>query len=73
MDVIQNNLICGLGYEPPGTATVALFAIDTTATHNPKVQNNTVCPDPSAPPTTVASATTPTAQPARGPTASAVK
>jgi hypothetical protein len=42
-DTIQNNTICGSGYAPPGTATVALFAIDTTFTNNPTVKNNTVC------------------------------
>jgi hypothetical protein len=43
MDVIRNNDTCGLGYTPPGNATAALFAIDVTATNNPKVQDNTVC------------------------------
>jgi hypothetical protein len=42
-DTIQNNEICGLGYKPPGTATTAAFAIDVTATNNPKVKNNTFC------------------------------
>jgi hypothetical protein len=47
MDQIQNNTICGPGYQPPGTASVALFAIDVTDTNNATVQNNTVCaPDP---------------------------
>lgn len=43
MDVIRNNIICGLGYTPPGTATAVLFAIDVTATNNPVVQNNFDC------------------------------
>ena len=47
MDVIRNNDTCGLGYQPPGTATAAVFAIDVTATNNPVVQNNTVCSGPS--------------------------
>jgi hypothetical protein len=42
-DVIQNNYICGSGYAPPGSSAAALFAIDVTATNNPKVQNNTIC------------------------------
>lgn len=46
MDTIQNNDICGLGYQPPGTATAALFDIDVTATNNPKVKNNTTCAGP---------------------------
>lgn len=46
MDVIQNNDICGLGYQPPGTATAALFDIDVTATNNPTVRNNTTCSGP---------------------------
>ena len=40
-DVIQNNYICGPGY--PGSDTGGLFAIDVTATHDPKVKNNTIC------------------------------
>jgi hypothetical protein len=50
-DTIQNNFICGPGYEPPGTATVAAFAIDVTPGYaiNPKVQNNTICPSPPMP------------------------
>ena len=47
MDVIQNNDICGPGYKPPGSATAALFAIDTTATNNPQVRNNNICVDSS--------------------------
>ena len=43
MDVIRNNIVCGLGYSPPGTATAALFAIDVTATNDPIVQNNFDC------------------------------
>jgi hypothetical protein len=43
MDVIRNNDICGLGYEPPGNVTAALFAIDVTATFNPIVNNNGDC------------------------------
>jgi hypothetical protein len=42
-DVIVNNIICGLGYTPPGTAAIAVFAIDVTATNNPIVQNNFDC------------------------------
>lgn len=42
-DVIKENDICGLGYQPPGTAAAALFAIDVTATNNPKVWKNTIC------------------------------
>lgn len=41
-DVIQNNYICGPGY--PGSNTGGLFAIDATATNNPTVKNNTICP-----------------------------
>lgn len=49
-DTIQNNFICGPGYEPPGTAAVAVFAIDATPgyANNPKIQNNTICPSPPA-------------------------
>lgn len=43
MDVIRNNIICGPGYTPPGTAAAALFAIDVTATNNPVVENNFDC------------------------------
>jgi hypothetical protein len=43
MDVIRNNIICGPGYTPPGTASVALFAVDVSATNNPVVQNNFDC------------------------------
>lgn len=46
MDVIQNNDTCGLGYQPPGNATAALFAIDVTATNNPIVRNNMVFSGP---------------------------
>jgi hypothetical protein len=49
-DIIQHNEICGLGYEPPGTATTAAFAIDVTFTNNPKVKHNTFCQDPYSPP-----------------------
>lgn len=40
-DTIQNNYVCGPGY--PASNTGGLFAIDVTATNNPKVQNNTIC------------------------------
>jgi hypothetical protein len=40
-DVIKGNYICGPGY--PGTNTGGLFAIDTTATNNPTVKDNTIC------------------------------
>jgi hypothetical protein len=40
-DVIQDNYICGPGY--PGTNSGGLFAIDVTATNDPKVKNNTIC------------------------------
>ena len=43
MDVLHNNTICGPGYKPPGTAAVALFAVDVTATNSPVVQNNVDC------------------------------
>jgi hypothetical protein len=43
MDVIRDNIVCGLGYTPPGTAAAALFAIDVTTTNNPIVQNNFDC------------------------------
>lgn len=46
MDAIQNNDICGLGYQPPGTAAAVLFDIDVTATNNAKVKNNTTCSGP---------------------------
>jgi hypothetical protein len=49
-DVIQDNFICGPGY--PATNTGGLFAIDVTATNDPKVKNNTICP---APPVAMAS------------------
>lgn len=49
-DVIEENYICGPGY--PGTNTGGLFAIDVTATNDPKVKHNTVC---GAGPTMVAS------------------
>lgn len=42
-DVIANNDICGPGYTPPGNASAALFAIDTTFTNNPRLKNNTTC------------------------------
>jgi hypothetical protein len=45
-DTIQNNYICGPGY--PSTNTGGLYAIDVTATNNPKVQNNTICVAPAA-------------------------
>lgn len=45
-DVIKENDICGLGYTPPGTPAAALFAIDVTATNNPKVKHNTTCSRP---------------------------
>ena len=42
-DTIKNNSTCGPGYTPPGNATIATFAIDTSATNNPRLQHNTVC------------------------------
>lgn len=42
-DVIRNNIICGPGYTPPGTAAIAVFAIDVTATNNPDVDHNFDC------------------------------
>lgn len=42
-DVIRNNTICGPGYTPPGTASVAVFAIDVSTTNNPDVENNVDC------------------------------
>jgi hypothetical protein len=53
-DVIFNNDICGLGYRPPGTASVAVFDIDVTATNNPRVRHNTFCQDSSALAVTIA-------------------
>jgi hypothetical protein len=47
LDVIANIDICGTGYTPPGCASAALFAIDTTLTNNPKLKNNTICSDSS--------------------------
>lgn len=44
-DLISNNDVCGSGYAPPGTASAALFGIDTTLTNNPKVSHNTTCSD----------------------------
>ncbi|MDH4190568.1 MAG: hypothetical protein OEW21_10215 [Betaproteobacteria bacterium] len=44
-DVIRNNDVCGPGYQPPGTAAVALFAIDVTATYEPVLRQNTQCSD----------------------------
>jgi hypothetical protein len=41
-DVIEENYICGPGY--PATNSGGLFAIDVTATNDPKVKNNTICP-----------------------------
>ncbi len=52
-DTIAHNDICGLGYTPPGPPSAALFAIDVTATNNPKVKNNSICassPGPMAAP-----------------------
>jgi hypothetical protein len=42
-DTIQNNDICGLGYQGPGDASAALFAIDVTSTNNPVVRHNSIC------------------------------
>jgi len=45
-DTIQNNEICGPGYDPAASGpSAALFAIDVTFTNNPKVKNNTFCGD----------------------------
>lgn len=46
LDVIKDNDVCGLGYTPPGTPAAALFAIDVSATNNPKVKHNTTCSRP---------------------------
>jgi Right handed beta helix region len=43
MDVLRDNVICGPGYTPPGTAAAALFAVDVSATNNPVVRNNVNC------------------------------
>jgi hypothetical protein len=51
-DVIQQNEICGLGYQPPGTPATAAFAIDVTFTINPTVKNNTFCQENYSPPST---------------------
>ncbi|HVV61044.1 MAG TPA: hypothetical protein VHD14_04735 [Pseudolabrys sp.] len=48
-DVIKNNSTCGPGYTPPGDATIAIFAIDTTLTNNPKLQHNVTCQTGSSP------------------------
>jgi hypothetical protein len=45
-DTVQNNYICGPGY--PSTNSGGLYAIDVSATNNPKVQNNTICTAPAA-------------------------
>jgi hypothetical protein len=44
-DSIVNNDICGSGYQPPGTPSAALFAVDLTATNNPTAFHNTTCQD----------------------------
>ena len=47
-DEIQENFICGPGYEPPGNATTVAFAIDASPPYanDAKVKNNVVCPSP---------------------------
>ena len=42
-DVIRFNLICGPGYTGPSTPTTVIIPIDTTATNNPKVDDNVIC------------------------------
>jgi hypothetical protein len=49
-DTIQLNEICGLGYQDPGTATTAAFAIDVSATNSPKVKHNSFCGESYSPP-----------------------
>lgn len=43
LDTIQGNSICGIGYTPVLNPPPYLFIIDTTATNNPVVKNNTTC------------------------------
>lgn len=42
-DTIKNNSTCGPGYTPPGNATIAIFAIDTNGSNNPRLQHNVTC------------------------------
>jgi hypothetical protein len=42
-DEIKNNDICGLGYKPPGTATVDVYDIDVSGANNPRLRHNTTC------------------------------
>lgn len=42
-DRIISNRICGIGYTSPSTSSIAIFAIDVTATNNPIVYGNIIC------------------------------
>ena len=54
-DQMTNNSICGLGYTPVNNPPPYLYMIDTTATNNPVVSNNTSCLDGSpVPPSAMA-------------------